>query len=300
MSDTQPTVPLPPVVERVETGQPASVVERVETGEPAPVVERVETKPTRKKRRWLPWLIALVVLLILLVVAFFVGDAFARQYATGYVRERIVEALDLDPATPIDVDLGTGSILLQAASGSINEVHVGIDNVAFGDVSGSAQLVATGVPVSGEQPVDTLGIEVTIDEENVQKLAGSLSELDLKSIRLGDGLITVSTDLNVVIFTLPVTVGLQPSASEGGISFEPETLTLNDQAISVEDLRNNPVVGGLASQLLASQDFCVASYLPKAFTISDVDVVGSNLVVKVNGDGAVLSGSDLTSKGTCP
>ena len=106
--------------------------------------------------------------------------------------------------------------------------------------------------------------------------------------------------MTVIFFTLPVTVGLAPSASEGGITFDPETLTLDGQAVSIDDLRSNPLVGGLASQLLASQDFCVASYLPKALTISEVVVVGSDLVITINGDGVALDGPDLSTNGTCP
>ncbi len=300
--------PLQPEVEPVKGGEPNSRVEPDETPtetltpitEPLPIVVVETPAPPRKRRRWIGWLIAAVVLVILLVVAFFVGDALARQYATGYVRERIIEVLKLDPATPVDVDLGPGSILLQAASGSINEVHVGVDDVAFGDLTGSAQIVATGVPIDGAKPVDTLGITVTVTEENVRKLAGFLSGIELNTIELGDGLITVGTDLQVLFFTLPVTVGLAPSASEGGISFEPETLTLDNQQISVDDLRNNPIVGGIAGQVLASQNFCVASYLPTALAITDVDVVDTDLVVQITGDGVALGGPELSTNGTCP
>lgn len=276
------------------------VVEPAQPTEPLPRVEFVEAAPPKKRRRWIGWVIALVVVVVVLVVAFFVGDALARQYATNYVRERIIEVLGLDATAPVDVELGSGSILLQAASGAINEVRVGVDDVTFGDLTGSARIVATGVPIDGAKPVDTLGIEVTVTEDNVRKLAGFLSGIDLTSIELGDGLITVGTDLNVVLFTLPVTVGLAPSASEGGITFSPETLTLDNQAISVDDLRNNPLIGGLAGQLLASQDFCVASYLPQALSITDVDVVGSDLVLQITGDGVALGGPELSTNGTCP
>lgn len=267
--------------------------------QPIPVV-LVEEAPPTKRRRWLGWLIGGLVLVVLLIVAFVVGDILARQYATGYVRERIVEVLKLDPATPVDVDLGPGSILLQAASGSINEVRVDVDDVTFGDLTGSAQIVATGVPIDGTKPLDTLGITVTVSEENVQKLAGFLSGIDLKAIKLGGGLITVAADLKLLFLTVPVTVGLAPSASDGGIAFAPETLTLNDQEVSIDDLRDNPIVGGIAGQVLASQNFCVASYLPTALTITDVDVVATDLVVQITGDGVALGGPELSTNGTCP
>lgn len=282
--------PLKPTAEGVETTPKTAATQ----------VVLVEDLPPRKRRRWIPWLIGTVVLLGLLVVGFFVADELVRQYATGYVKERIAEVLKLDPGTPVDVDLGEGSVLLQAASGALNEVNVAVPSVQFGDLTGSAQIRATGVPIDSAQPVETLRITVTVTETNVRKLAGFLSGIELKSIELEDGLIVVGTELNVVFFTVPVTVALAPSASDGGISFEPTTLTLNNQTVSVDDLRTNPLVGALAGQLLASRTVCVASYLPKALIISDVDVVATNLVVQISGDGVALSDPGLATFGTCP
>ena len=65
------------------------------------------------------------------------------------------------------------------------------------------------------------------------------------------------------------------------------------------DLRASPEFAGIAGQFLQSQDFCVASSLPKALTITDVDVVGSNLVIAINGDGTALSGPGLSELGVC-
>ncbi len=44
---------------------------------------------------------------------------------------------------------------------------------------------------------------------------------------------------------------------------------------------------------------CVADSLPQALTVVDVQVVGTNLVVKVNGDGTPLSGPGLSTMGVC-
>lgn len=260
----------------------------------------IEAAPPKKKRRW--WILAVVlgVVAVLLVVGFVVGDAFAKRYAADYVRGKIIEVLALDPATPVDVDLGGGSVILQAIRGSIDEVTVDIDQLAFGDVTGSAVLTAADVPLDSSKPVGQLGIQVTVSEENVQKLAGFMSGTELKSIELRDGLIRVATEFNLIFFTIPVSVDLAPSAAEGGIAFEPQTILLGDEPISVADLRNSPEFSALAGSLLNTQVFCVASYLPKALAIDDVDVVGTDLVVSINGDGAALGGPDLSTKGTCP
>lgn len=264
------------------------------------VVELVETPSPPKRKRRFGWLIALAIVIAVLVAGFFVADALARQYATGYVRDRIVEVLKLDPATPVDVDLGSGSILLQAVAGSIDEITVHADELSFGDITGVADLVATSVPLDSSKPVGTLAITVTITEQNVRKLASFISAAELKSIDLQDGIIRIGTEFNVVFFVLPVSVDLLPSAVEGGISFDPVTIIIGEEQISVQDLRDSPEFRALAGALLDSRDFCVAGFLPEALTISDVDIVGSKLVVVINGDGTALGDPGLANFGTCP
>lgn len=262
-------------------------------------IER-ELEPPRKKRRF-GWLIAIVVVAAVLVVGFFVGDHFARQYATDLIRERIIEVLKLDKNTEIAVGLGSGSILLQAISGSVNDVTVDIPELELGEISAGASVTAAGVPLDMSKPVEKLGITVTVTEEQAQKLKTFLSGIDLTSIELGSGVISVGTDFDVFgLLKVPVSVDLAPSATEGGIAFDPETIVLDGNPISVQDLRDNPLVSALAGQLLASRTFCVAEYLPQALTLTDVDVVGETLVLKINGDGTALGGPEISTMGVCP
>lgn len=266
---------------------------------PAPTVV-IETPAPKKKRHWVRTIVILVIVAALLVVGFFVADAYAKQYATAYVRDRIIESLKLDPSTRVDVDLGTGSVLLQAATGALHTVDVSVPHLTFGDLAGSATITATEVPLDAAKPLKTLDISMTIPQENVRKLAGSLSGSQLKQIDVGDGVITIGTDFSVIFFTIPVSVDLVPSAKDGGIAFDPKTITLANQDISVADLRANPQFSALAGDLLKSQTVCVASYLPKALTVDDVHVEKSSLVVGINGDGAALGGPGLSTLGTCP
>ncbi len=191
------------------------MVEPVET---RPVVEPVETKP---KRRF-GWLIALAVIAVL-VAGFFVADAVVRQVATGYVHDRVVEALRLDPATPVDVDLGAGFVILQAASGSLDEITVHADEIAFGEITGEARLVATDVPLERTRPVGTLAITVTVTEENVRKLASFISASELKSVELRDGVVRIGAEFTVIFSVIPVSVDLVPSAVARAIRLDPTT-----------------------------------------------------------------------------
>ena len=281
----QPTVPVAPV-------DTAAAAETVVIEVPAP--------PKKKRRRWIGVLIALVVLVVLLVVGFFVADAYAKTYAENYVRERIVEVLKLDPDAKVDVDLGEGSVLLQAARGGLDEVNVSVDTITFGDISGGAQIRATKVPLDSSQPVDKLDIQVTVSEENVKKLSGFMSGIELKSIDIENELIRIGTEFQVLFFTIPVSVDLEPTAKDGGINFDPVTILLGDEEISVADLRANREFSALAGDLLASRDFCVAGFLPQALTIDKVDIVGTDLVLGIDGDGTALSDPALSTLGTCP
>ena len=259
----------------------------------------VAPKP-RRRRHWLGRLVVIVIVIVVLLIVFFVGDALARQYATGLVREQIVTALKLDPGADVTVDLGDGSILLQAATGSLDDLSVHVSQFSLGDVRGEAQITATDVPIDTSKPLGTMAIEVTVDQANVQALAGFLSGVDLTSIELRDNLIRISTELDIGFAQIPVSVDLAPSAKDGGITFEPITVLLGEQQVTVADLRAIPGIGDLASSLLGSRSVCVASYLPQALAIDDVKVVGTDLLVSIKGDGAALSGPGLSTMGTCP
>ncbi|MCU1580133.1 MAG: hypothetical protein JWP19_2337 [Rhodoglobus sp.] len=257
-------------------------------------------EPAPKKRHRLRTIIVLIVVLALLVAGFFVADGFAKSYATGYVKDSIIRVLGIDPKTPVQVDLGGGSIILQAITGGVDEVKVHVASLSFGELSGAADIVATNVPLDSSRPLDKLGIVLTIPQDNVRKLAKYLSGLQLTQIDVGKGVIRIGTDLSVLFFTVPVSVDLQPSAKDGGINFDPKTVVLGGTEISVADLRANPQFAALAGDLLNSQQVCVAGFLPKALTIDDVRVSGTNLVISINGDGTALGGPALSTLGACP
>ena len=258
------------------------------------MVEPVETRP---KRRF-GWLIALAIIAVL-VAGFFVADAVVRQVATGYVHDRVVEALRLDPATPVDVDLGAGSVILQAASGSLDEITVHADEIAFGEITGEARLVATDVPLERTRPVGTLAITVTVTEENVRKLASFISASELKSVELRDGVVRIGAEFNVIFSVIPVSVDLAPSAVAGAIRLDPTAVVIGGEEISVHAMRDGGEFPGIAG-VLETLDFCVASYLPQALRLADVDVVGTDLVIVIEGDGTALADPALTTLGSCP
>lgn len=279
---------------------PATAPEPAATTKPIPVVEPVEASPQtpRSRRRVWPF-VAVGVVLVLLVVAFFIADSLAKDYARDYIRTRIVEVLNIDPATPVSVDIGTGSVLLQALTGKLDRVDITADQVTFGALTGTATVRAEQVPLDAEAPVGSLDITFAVAEGDVAALAGNLSGLQLESIALQQPEIVATTSFNLLFVTLPVGIGLTPSVDAGKLVFTPSSIRINDESIAAEDLLDNPVLGGLARQLLAQQTFCVAEYLPVGLTATDANVSGDDLVIRVTGDGVALGGPDLTTMGTC-
>jgi hypothetical protein len=275
---------------------PTEVLEETAAREPEVVVVAA---PAKKRKRW-PWIVGGVVLLLLVlgVVAFFIADNYAKNYARDYITQRVVEVLGLDPEAPVDVQIGGGSVLLQALAGRLDSVDVAADDVTFGALSGSAALHAEGVPLDEKAATRVFDVTFTLPEEQVvSALTSDVSGFPLESVELEEPEIVASTTLDLFFFTLPVAIGLVPSAEDGVIVLTPETVTLGEDDYTADELREQ--LGQLAEPFLATQQMCVKDALPVALTIVDVDVVRSDLVLKIDGDGAVLGGPDLTTPGTC-
>jgi LmeA-like phospholipid-binding len=290
--DTQPIDPidLPPSRGVRASSEPANPPTK-----PLPVI--VSQKPAKKKRRVWPWIAALVVV-ILLVVGFFVADNAAKAYARDYIKQRIIAVLHLDPKSPVKVDIGTGSVLLQALAGHLDKVDVTASKVTFGALTGAATIHAENVPLDANAKVGKLDITYKVAEKDVSVLAGNLSGAKLDSVTLDQPEIVASTTFDVIFgITVPVGIGLTPSATTGQIVFTPTSLRVGGETFSAKDLIHQ--FGSLAENLLKQQSFCVAEFLPRALTVSDVDVVKKELVVKIDGDGAALGGKDISTMGTC-
>jgi hypothetical protein len=255
--------------------------------------------PKRKRRGWLIALIVAVVLLVLLVVTFFIVDAVAKSYARDYVADRIIAVLGLPADAEVDVDLGGGSIILQALTGRVAQVDVGVPEVAFGELSGAATVHAEGVPLDANAPVESLDIRFQMTEEALAPLADNISGLELQSLTLEEPEIFAATEFDLFGFLLPVSMGLEPGAEDGRVTFTPTTIRIGEDEYSAPELAENPFFAALAGPLLQQQQMCVAQELPRALTITDVVVTGEHLVVSIDGDGAALGGPDLSTPGTC-
>jgi hypothetical protein len=281
--------------------KPISVVAAAETEAETETVEPVVVvvaPPKKKRRRW-PWILGgiLVLLAILLTIAFFVADGYAKDYARDYIKQRIVAVLGITDPSQVKVDIGDGSVLLQALAGRLDTVDVDAGTVTFGALTGAATVHAEGVPLAADAATRELTVRFAVAEKDVGALAGNLSGLQLDSVSLEEPEIVATTTFSFFGFQIPVGMGIEPSAKDGQIVFTPTSIRLGDDTYTAQELKDS--FGGFADQLLAQQSFCVNENLPAALTIVDVDVQKKHLVVQINGDGVALGGADLSTPGTC-
>jgi hypothetical protein len=272
--------------------------------QPLPTMSTVQlVEPKRRKRhRGLVALIVIVVILALLVVGFIVGDRYARTYATNYVREKVATAVGLKSTAPVHVSLGSGSIILQAISGSLDDAKVTVDPLTVQGVTGSAKVTATGVPLDSNKPVRTMDVALTVPTKSIQsqleKSIPQLKQLGAKFSVSGKHIV-VGIKLHVLGFiTIPVSASVTPGVAKDGPTFTLDTVTISGQKASADAL--NRVFPGFLSTLKSGKSICIANFLPKEFTLTGVSLHGSSLTYVFTGDGAKLNDSALSVKGTCP
>lgn len=255
--------------------------------------------PRRRRRGWVVTVIVVAVVLLLGFIAFLIGDGLAKQYASDYVRSRIVEALGLPDDARVDVVLGGGSMILQALDGRVSSVDVSVPEATFGDLSGAVEVHAEGVPLDETAAVDVLRVDLVVDEADLVAIADNLSGLTLDTIDLDESGIVVASAFSIFGIPLPLGMTLEPSAVDGELTFTPTSGTVGDTTFPAEQVLADPLFGGFARDLLRQQSVCIAGYLPQALILSTVEIDGEELVLSFVGDGAAFGGPEFSTAGTC-
>jgi hypothetical protein len=254
----------------------------------------------RKKHRGRRALVILVVIVVVLVAGFFVADYFAKKFAIDYVRTQIASSLGLPSSAPVTVDLGSGSILLQAAVGAIDHVNVGVNPIVLDGLSGSATLVATGVPLNETTPVKTLEVKVFVPTTTITTAISRVPSLEsLKPVVTIAGKHVAVTG-TVSVFGFPQSIGatLSPKVTNGAPGYTIDTASFDGATVSASVL--DRYLPGLTTLLESGSSLCIANQLPKAFTLTGIAVHGQSLVSTFTGNGVELNGAALAQKGSCP
>lgn len=254
-----------------------------------------DTEAPRRRRRW-PWVLLVVVVLLGLAVVFG-GDAIARPLAAQLVSQRIGAALGTDPSK-LDVTFSATPLPIQLLDGRVDSVDVSDPDVTLGPLTGDAAIHAEGVPLDQNAATTRLRISFAIDQQHLDTLATAFGQGYVESVTLRAPDVVTSGRVSVLGASIPLGVVLRPGASDGRLAFTPTGIVVNGQTITADQLRQNALLRGIASQLSQQQTVCIADHLPKAVTITSVAVRGGELVATATGDGAVLA--QLGTKGTCP
>jgi hypothetical protein len=262
----------------------------------------MSTKPVeilRRKHRGRRALIVVLVIVVVLVAGFFVGDYFAKKYATSYVRDQVASSLGLPSSTPVTVDLGSGSILLQAATGQINDVKIGIDPIVLDGLSGSATLTAHGVPLDQTSPVKALDVKVIVPTSTVSSAISQVPALKSLGPKVTIARKHVAVAGTVYVFGFPQSIGvtLTPKVTKGVPGYTIDTATFDGATVTASVL--DRYLPGLTTLLESGTSLCIADKLPKAFTLTSIALHGQSIVSTFNGDGVELNAAALSQKGTC-
>lgn len=253
-------------------------------------------KPRRKGRGVF---IALVIIVVLLGIAWIVGEFVARNFAERFVHDKVVAALELPASTDVAVTIGPGSLLAQALTGGIDSVTIGVDDYEVNDIAGDLRIAMTEIPLDQNAPLDTMRVTYTIPESEVAALGSYVSGAENAEIELLDDRIAISSEIELFGIGIPVGAEVAPIVVDGQVGFEPQTISVNGNELSIEELNNSPFAG-LSQSVLQSRTFCVASSLPQALTVTDIVVSPERVTLTLEGDGVALGSKEFSKLGSCP
>lgn len=254
------------------------------------------TKP--KRRHPLRFIVAAAIV-VLLIAGVVVADNAARGIVAGKIETQVRSSLAVPASTPVDVSVGGASVLLQLIFGSLDRVDVGVNKVSLGALSGSAQLTANGIPLDSSRPTSRVRFAFVTDQAALESLFSTIPGLSPEQITIADGNLTLSTKVALAGFSLPVGIEFSPSAKAGQLQLTPTAIVINKVSFTAEQLKAS-AFGGLAEPLFVSHSICIASQLPKGFTLESVQITGTSVQLTVVAKKVILSSALLSSRGTCP
>lgn len=249
----------------------------------------------RRRRRVWPWVLLGVVLL--LAAAAVAADVLARGIAEKAIAQEVAVALGVPEGTEVEVQLGGGSVLLQALTGGLDRVDIAVDDLTLGPLTGDLAIVARGVPLDPAAATRELDARYAIPEENLSALTPALTAVGIDDVTLEGSELVATGGLSFFGMRFELGLGLTPSAVEGDLAFDPSSIRIGDGTFTAEQLRADPIFGGLADTLLQQYRVCIADELPAALTLTGLAVGDGQLVATLDGSGAALGA--FGAPGTC-
>lgn len=237
--------------------------------------EGVNGRGTPRRRRVL---VGAGVAVLLLAVGFAVADLVLRTAAEHRIAGAVRDALGVTGEA--DAHVGGGRpLLLQAASGRLDEVRVTADEVSLDQgVARDVVLVATGVSVSAPTTARAVTVTGTVPTAEVRDRLAERG-LDVDVAVAGDGM-RASGD----VLGLPWGVTLAPRVEAGRLLVDVATADLAGVEVGADAL---PVA---VRDALSDLDVPIDG-LPDGLELTSADVVADGLAVTITGRDVVLPAS---------
>ena len=254
-----------------------------------------DAPPPRRKRRLWPWIVSLVVVIVLFGGAAFAGEWLARDLVERGVRTQLASELGV-PVDQAEVQI-EGLVIPQLISGRFDEVSISAQDVSLQGFAGDVDVVARGVPLLADGPLDSAQATVTLDQQQLQTLLAGVEGFPEESLGLAAPDVAITFELNLFGVAIPVGVGLTPSAANGALALTPASLSVAGGSADAQTLRDQ--FGGLADAVLQTWQVCIASSLPAGLTLTDVAVAGDEVVARFDIASGILVDSSLQEPGVC-
>ncbi|GGM47319.1 LmeA family phospholipid-binding protein [Microbacterium saperdae] len=281
MSDDNHTLPYPDAAAEHET----LVI-------PGQITEAPESSVRAKRRRW-PWVLLIVVVVLgLLVVA---AEFIARAVLPGVVRSLVIDELDLPADQQLDVE-ADGILLPQLIGGTLDSLHLSTDSVTLEGITGAADVTATGIPLRGGDLGGASGT-IRIDQTQFTALLAD-TDLPVDTVAFEAPNATVSGTVSVLGIDIPVALTVTPGAADGDLELTPVELSVGGLVIDAGQVGST--LGSLGENLTQTQQICIADQLPAGLTLTGLEIVGSEAVIDIDVNGAIVTDETLLEKGVCP
>jgi hypothetical protein len=244
-------------------------------------------RPRRRGRRILVLVVLVVVVLLLaaVVVAETVGRSLAEDRIESELREQ------LGGAGAVEATVEGFPFTTQVLAGSLERVRVTAPDLIVGGTAVDADLVASGVPVSGSGTVDAMTGTFLLSPDAVR--AGlSLPDGGDDTLTFGDDSITFETVLDLRIVEPSIRVALTPQ-------LDGDEVVLRATSLEVLAGGGSFDVGSLVDPSRFDQTICAAALLPAAFTLEDLAVSPEGVALDVSGTDVPLSAEALQTTGSC-
>ena len=251
----------------------------------------------KKRHRGRNALIVLIVIVVVIVGGALALDGVARSYASNLIEQKVRTELSVPASTPIDVKVDGGPMVLQLATGRLQQVDIAVNNLSVGVVTGQATLTALGIPLDQSKAIQGAKLHVSTDAASLKRLLTGFKGSPITSVKIARGELALGASFDVFSLKVPIVIQMVPGAKNGQLTLTPKSYEVNGATISAKDIGGT--LGAFGTELTKTQTICVASVLPRNFHLDSLKLVGSTVQLGVSAGAVVLDGSLFTEKGTC-